>query len=306
MFTLLNDSNSGINMFCQHIRETNMNDAGYCNVGCPANSICPVADPNLGCVIGTTRPHNPGTPRCCQVDANFMFMKTVRDILAHGNDLVISQQNVGTVGIRQALGALLQTIDIPGGPSFFDDNHRALIIDPDLVDIHDLTESHIDDLVQILQKMVPQSGFQAELPFADIQRQPRVWRENLMNTFVSMPTPTLTLPPKALNIAANLDITATQANGPKLVSLFLNALADPDPMPSANTRIRVAAQLASKINRRNIAQIGAAMQATRFVGTLSLISSRYLLKPEVDIGQFQVSPGKSIRLTLHLLEVTIA
>lgn len=293
-------------MLCEHTRETHMNDAAYCDVGCPANNVCPVADPNLGCVIGTARPHHPGTPRCCQIDANTVFLRTVRDILAHGNHPVTSHQNAGTGGVRQALGSLLQTIDIPAGPSFFPEDHRVLVIEPDLVDLHDLTESHIDDLVQILQKMVPDSGFQAELPIADIQRQPRAWRENHRNIFISMPTPTLTLPPRALNLAANLHITATQANGPKLVSLFLNALADPDPMPSANTRIQVTGRLALRINRRNIAQIGAAMRATRFVGTLTLGSFRYLLAPGVGVGHFQVSPGKSIRLTQHLLEVTIA
>lgn len=73
-------------------------DAAYFAIGCPPNKTCPVADPSLSFVVGTSRPHNLGTPRCCEVDHNDVFISTARDIEAPGNHPEIVQHNVATVG----------------------------------------------------------------------------------------------------------------------------------------------------------------------------------------------------------------
>lgn len=62
-----------------------MDGHANCAYGCPQSKRCPVADPNLECVVGTTLPNYPGRPRCCEVDDNHYFIDTVRAILAYGN-----------------------------------------------------------------------------------------------------------------------------------------------------------------------------------------------------------------------------
>lgn len=52
--------------------------------------------------------------------------------------------------------------------------------------------------------------------------------------------------------------------------------------------------------------IGAAMRATRFVGRIVLNSLPNPFEENVELGQFEVAPGKGVRLTAHLLEITIA
>lgn len=68
-------------------------------------------------VLSAPRCHYPGRPRCCEVDDHHYFIDTVRAILAYGNKPEIVQQNAGTAGVRQALGALLDNVNL-GGPAW--------------------------------------------------------------------------------------------------------------------------------------------------------------------------------------------
>lgn len=104
------------------------------------------------------------------------------------------------------------------------------------------------------------------------------------------------LPPNTLNLAAVLEIWASHATGFRVVSLILNVFADPNPMPTTNIRIRVENQSESKIKRRHVSEINAAMRATRFVGTLTLDSLRNPFEANVQLGHFEVAPGKGICL----------
>lgn len=104
-----------------------MDDDAYCAYGCPQGKRCPVADPNLGCVVGTLLPNNPGRPRCCEVDDDQYFIDRVRAILAYGNCPDIVQQNAGISGVRQALGALLDNMNL-GGPPAHNVIHQTLKI----------------------------------------------------------------------------------------------------------------------------------------------------------------------------------
>lgn len=182
-----------------------MDDAADCAVGCPPNKTCPVASPNLGCVIGTSRPHNPGTPRYCEIDGNDVYISTERDMEAYGNQRHIVQQNQGTLELRQALYVLVQAIDIPQGPSMLRSDDEALSFPRLPYAIQGLTTNMIDDLVRLLHNMVPDSGFEVELQIADIERQPRSWHANPRNCFAVHPTHAQRLPQNALNLAANLE-----------------------------------------------------------------------------------------------------
>lgn len=132
----------------------------------------------------------------------------MRDIEAYGNQPHIVQQNQGTNGFRQALYILVQTVDVPQGPSLFRGDEGALSFPPPPYVIQGLTTSLVDDLVRLLHNIVPDSGFEVELKIADIERQPRSSSANPKNCFVIHPTHVQCLPPNALNLAAKLEIRA--------------------------------------------------------------------------------------------------
>ena len=231
---------------------------------------------------------------------NDYFLDTVRAISAYGNRQGVVQQNAGTAGVRQALENLLHNLNSGGAP----DNpiyNGILEIIPG-----QLEPSMIDDLVRVMQAMVPDSGFSVEMTVADIARQPLTWRENRLNFFRSMSAPLQDLPSNALTLASHLEIWARNVSGFKVVSLVLNALANPHPHLMAAVQLRLDQGCDPPINRRNIAQIRAAMRATRFIGTLTINSLPNPFAGEVQLGQFQVAIGKNINLTAHLCELTLA
>lgn len=283
-----------------------MDDDAYCAVGCPPDKLCPATAPHIGCAIGTARPHNSNTPFCCEVDANDVFLSTVKKIEEYGNQPNIRQLNQGSLEFRTKLHLLIRNIHTPPqGPSLFRPGEDALVFPPDVVDIQGFTPGMIDDLIKTVHNMVPDSGFEVHLQVADIRRQPRSWRANPANEFVVFPTPLPQLPQDALLLAANLEIWTSQATGFRVVSLMLNALAEPHPMPTADTSLRVDHHFAQKIKRRHVEQIKAAMRATRFVGTMALNTLRNPFEQNVALGQFLVAPGKTLRLTPQLLEIII-
>jgi hypothetical protein len=204
-----------------------MDDTAYCAYGCPPGKRCPVGDPNLGCLVGAELLHNPGRPRCCEVVDDDYFIDTVRAILAYGNRPEVVQQNAGTAGVRQALQNFLYDMNYGGAPDLpiFD---GWLEIQPG-----QLSPNMIDDLVKLMHKVVPNSGFKVKMDVADIQRQPVTFRENPRNYFVSHDIPFPQLPSNALTIAAHVQVWDRNITGYKAVSLVLNALQNPNPsLPS--------------------------------------------------------------------------
>ncbi|AAK14432.1 unnamed protein product [Ectocarpus sp. 4 AP-2014] len=93
------------------------NDIDYCAYGCPAGKRCPPAASD-SCAIGTPRLQNQGTPLCCEVEDDAVYLRTVRAIHqapSHYNDAEV-------VAFKQRLGVMLAFLDIPnqGGGSLYD------------------------------------------------------------------------------------------------------------------------------------------------------------------------------------------
>lgn len=100
-------------------------------------------------------------------------------------------------------------------------------------------------------------------------------------------------------------IMASKYNGDHGGLALINALANPDPWPTSNIELRMEQGCTTLINRRHIAELRAAMLATRFVGTLYLHSLPSPFEQNVHRGQFQVAPGKDIEIGAHNLEITL-
>lgn len=276
-----------------------MNDAAYCAYGCPQGKRCPVADPQLGCVVGTALANNPGRPRCCEVDANDHFIDVVRAILTYGS----LGQNVlhypGTAGIRDALQTLLDNMKL-GGPSVQNGFSDVLTIHPG-----QLVPTTIDELVQLLHKMVPISGFSVDMELSHIERQPRAWRANPVNYFYSTRAPLQNLPPNTLTLAAKLEIWPENVSGSQVVALVLNVLANPDPWPTARVELRLEQGCHPLIRRRHITDLRRAMHTTRFVGRITIDGIHRPFAAHVQPGRFVVAPGKQMLITTDVLEITV-
>lgn len=280
-----------------------MNDAAYCAYGCPGGKLCALGDPNIGCVVGTELLHNPGRPRCCEVDNDYHFLDTVRAILHHGNTPFVVQRNAGTGACRQALGQLLDSINAGGYPA-------QTFISNGTLDIptHAQFPTHmIDDMVQLMHMMVPDSGLRVKMEFDDIVRQPLVLREEPRNLFKSHEVPIQQLPNHALTVAARLQVFARGATGAQAVMLVIHALSNPDPStnPATDTELRLEFGCDPKITRRHVTMVRNAMQSTRFVGKVSINSLPNPFQGDVQLGQFQVAAGKDINVSAHGMEITI-
>lgn len=93
------------------------NDVAYCAHGCLEGKHCPPAASG-SCAIGTPRLQNQGTPLCCEVDDDAVYLRTIRAIHqapSYNND------SEG-VPFKQRLGFMLAFVHTPnqGGGSLFD------------------------------------------------------------------------------------------------------------------------------------------------------------------------------------------
>ncbi|CAM9810186.1 unnamed protein product [Ectocarpus sp. 8 AP-2014] len=93
------------------------NDVDYCAHGCPAGKRCPPAASD-SCAIGTPRLQNQGTPLCCEVEDDAVYLRTIRAI----HQAPSNNNDAELVAFKQRLGAMLAFLDIPnqGGGSLFD------------------------------------------------------------------------------------------------------------------------------------------------------------------------------------------
>ena len=146
-----------------------MQPEAFCAVGCPPQKLCPVADNNLGCVIGTERLHNPGQPRCCEVDNADVYINTVRDILAYLNTHPNNTEE--TAGFRQALGTMLQSLNIGAGAASMFSNDTLFIDNMSRGAANaNFTPSQTDDFLKLLEKAEEMPT--VDLYHDDITRQP--------------------------------------------------------------------------------------------------------------------------------------
>ncbi|CAM9472892.1 unnamed protein product, partial [Ectocarpus sp. 6 AP-2014] len=151
-----------------------MNDAQYCQHHCPQHILCPVAGAD-GCMIGSAGLQNPGAPLCCEVDNHNVYLNMVRAIYDCGEN----EDRPATADFRADLGALLQSIVIPLGPSMFQ-NHR-LSIDNRMNGIEGMdaiqpnfSQQQEDDLFRLIGITLDAQGTTIDVVATtqDISRQP--------------------------------------------------------------------------------------------------------------------------------------
>ncbi|CAN0554198.1 unnamed protein product, partial [Ectocarpus sp. 12 AP-2014] len=126
------------------------NDVEYCAYGCPAGKQCPPAASD-SCAIGTPRLQNQGTPLCCEVDDDAVYLCTIRAIHqapSYNNDAPV-------VAFKQRLGAMLAILDIPNQDdgSLFDG-----VLTLDLVingNVPACTLQRTTDLMRLMARVFP-------------------------------------------------------------------------------------------------------------------------------------------------------
>jgi hypothetical protein len=272
-------------------------DTEFCAIGCPPDKKCPVADDAHGCVIGSTRLHNPGQPRCCEVDSADNYLKTVRDILAHGNALPNAQQR--TAGFRRALGAMIQKLTIDPGPSMF--SNGTLFIDNSIngTPSANFSPSQVDDLLRLLAKMSRRTNI-VEVTTDDILRLPRELREDKFDFMVnnaSVDTDNI------LSVANKLSVFFDNAEGFRVVSLITKALAERDPFVISRVFVGVTT-LNSPINKRHVQYIRGSMNKTRFKGNMR-VHGNNIFHNDVQLGTINIAEGKTIVTTTDTLTISI-
>ncbi|AAK14581.1 unnamed protein product [Ectocarpus sp. 4 AP-2014] len=273
-----------------------MQPEAFCAVGCPPQKLCPVADNNLGCVIGTERLHNPGQPRCCEVDNADIYLKTVRDILAYLNTPQNDHQN--TANFRQALGIMLQRLNIGAGPSMF--SNDTLFIDNSSNQAPDanFTPSQTDDLLKLLEKSNERT--QVDLFVHDIVRQPIERREDKFDFYIEDPPENV---PDLLCLADRMFVFFSNAEAHRMVSLVVHVL-EGDSFAESGFYVGAYGAPVSRVTRNLIRYIRRAMHTTTFTGSIRLEGDN-LLADNVEIGTDVVAPGKTIVTAARTLDVII-
>ncbi|CAN0580483.1 unnamed protein product [Ectocarpus sp. 12 AP-2014] len=273
-----------------------MQPEAFCAVGCPPQKLCPVADDNLGCVIGTERLHNPGQPRCCEVDNADIYLKTVRDILAYLNAPPNAPQN--TANFRQALGTMLQRLNIGPGPSMF--SNDILFIDNSSNQAPDanFTPSQTDDLLKLLA--MSNERTQVELFASDISRQPRERREDKFDFYIEDPPENV---PDLLCRADRMFVFFNNAEAHRMVSLILHVL-EGDNFAECGFFVGAYGAPVTRVSRNLVRNIKRAMHTTTFKGRIRMDGNN-LLEDNVEIGTDVVAAGKTIVTTATTLDVII-
>lgn len=232
-----------------------------CAAHCPAGKHCFPEDNAQSCVVGSARVDNAGNS-CCVVDQNVMFLKTARDILAHAQAQAVL--NPGTENVRSALTAFVNTMpQLSQNPSMFQGSRFTFI--PWMLD-----EQQGEDLIQLLERVVPQTGYSVELEMADLRAQPLQRRRKPQNRYACNGVTLNELPHDALSLATNLEIHAMSSmEAYEVIVLVLRALNNPN---QDNIRRRVTFQtnlpLNSEMRRTYIRQVKSAMRSSAFRGII--------------------------------------
>lgn len=272
-----------------------MQPEAFCAVGCPQQKLCPVADNNLGCVIGTERLHNPGQPRCCEVDNADIYLKTVRDILAYLNTHPNNTQN--TANFRRAFGTMLQRLNIGAGPSMF--SNDTLFIDNSSNQAPDanFTPSQTDDFLKLLENANEMPT--VELFADDITRQPIERRVDKFYFYVTDPPPNVR---NLLGLASNVFVFFNNARAHEMVSLAVHVLEEDSLF--AESGHFVSGTPLTPVSRSLVRTIRRSMHGSTFTGKIRLDGNN-LLQNNVPIGTDVLTPTKRIITTANSLQVEI-
>lgn len=268
----------------------------YCVSRCPQGKICHVADPNLGCLIGSSLPN---TRQCCQFDHNDYFIDRVFAIWRYGNGI----DEINTRQFRRALGALLYSLRnrIRTVPRLDKRIHGVLVIRPNR-----FRPSTIDDLVQLMHKVVPGSGFKVIMGVSDIARQPAALRGNPRIVFKSI-APSANVPHNALTLAARLVVyISDQVTSSGVVALVLNTLRNLNPWPTAHIYVFLKAGCSPLISANQLDEIRYAMSASRFAGNIEINSLSRLFANDVQMESMNISPQRSVTFLDTKLQIAIA
>lgn len=274
-----------------------MQPEAFCAVGCPPQKLCPVADNDLGCVIGTERLHNPGQPRCCEVDNTDIYLKTVRDILAYLNTHPNNSQN--TANFRQALGTMLQRLNIDPGPSMF--SNDTLFIDNSSNQAPDanFTPSQTDDLLKLLENATEMPT--VELFVNDITRQPIERRDHMFTFYVTDPPPNVR---NLLGLASSVFVFFNNVRAHEMVSLVVHVLEEGSTFADSGHFVGSYGAPLTPVSRGLVRTIRRSMHTSTFTGSIALDGSN-LLENDVPIGTDVLTPTKRIITTANRLEVVL-
>ncbi|CAM9777587.1 unnamed protein product [Ectocarpus sp. 8 AP-2014] len=273
-----------------------MQPEAFCAVGCPPQKLCPVADNNLGCVIGTERLRNPGQPRCCEVDNADIYLKTVRDILAYLNTPPNATQI--TANFRQALGTMLQRLNIGPGPSMFFNDTLFIDNSSNQAPNANFTPSQTDDLLKLLEKSNERTP--VELFVHDMVRQPIERREDKFEFHIEDPPENV---PDLLCLADRMFVFFNNAEAHRMVSLVIHVLEE-DSFAESGFFVGAYGAPVSRVSRGLVRSIRRAMHTTTFKGRIRLHGNN-LLEDNVEIRTDVVAPRKRIVTAATTLDVEI-
>ena len=282
-----------------------MEAADFCSFGCPPDKACPVADDVLGCIIGSERLHNPGQPRCCEVDNANFYLHTVWGILEYGN--APGNQREETVYIRQALGAMLERLHIG------QDQDQSMFIEDDslYIDNHDIggpapnfSQSQINDLLKLLHIM---SG---ERRIVDISTDDvlRLERELLQEKFTFFMHDAPADNDNILYLADDTFVFFRNIEGYRLASIISKALTERNPFALTKVTIHIGT-LDSRVNKHHIRMMKGAMRKSRFRGSIHVQGMDGLfnenVQTEVTNVADQLGVTKTITTSENELEIRI-
>lgn len=233
-----------------------------CAADCPAGKHCFPEDDAQSCVVGSSRVDNAGN-NCCVVDQDVTFLKTARDILAHAQAQAVL--NPGTGSVLNALTAFVNTMpQLPQNPgSLFEGSHLTF-------PAWNVNQQRGEDLVQLLERVVPYTGYSVRLEMADLRRQPLQRRRKHQNRYACYGVTLNELPYDALSLATNLEIRVISVmEAHEVTMLVLRALTNPN-QDNLHRRVRLQTNLPlnSEIRRTYIRQVKSAMRLSAFRGII--------------------------------------
>lgn len=265
-----------------------------CAADCPANKHCfAETDGVQGCVVGTRRqptdplslrvPRRPpkrvrrsGTawpylhddlgPPCCEVDTDLTFVRTVREISAYAQ--ANAGENPGAQNVRNALHAILSSM-----PPW--DGQRGIFRGDELDSTNtNLSQHQLEDLFQLLERIVPRTGYRVILSIQDLQRQPRERRRKPQNEYWAPDVQRNELPVNSLVLATHLEIHVTgEMAPPEVVNLVLGALRDENVNPGDKYDVTLETEPRRhdpRITYEHITLLRDAMASSLFRGTMDL------------------------------------
>lgn len=266
-----------------------------CDTVCPPDKICFEADPAVGCVIGTTRDAGvyPHAAACCEANRDVFYVNTVRSMLEYSR--TTNAPNHMVVGNRRALRELLATIDVEDGPSLFENAghlYVSTLLMPALPDPQ-FTETMIDDLLQLLVKLMPTEVISIAITLDNLQRQSYDFRKNDKYCFTIplMSIPTSDVPSDILTLTSSSVLMFGAAHGFEISSRIIHALQTRDVHVHDSTVM--CTNLLSKINPSHLRAIRAAMVTTGFRGQITIVNNN-LFSDGVSHGLRQITPHRTL------------